>query len=156
MTESVDAEPLRITAARSYLLRVPVPALRVDAQSTLDAWDVLAVELVTESGLSGWGYQCGFGPAMAALQHFVDGAILPDLAGRDARQHRDWWSELYLLRHHTGLNGPAIQGLSAPEWLPGICWRGRPTLRCGGCWEVSKVGLFRSTTPTAGGLATGA
>ena len=115
MIESVDVDCLRIATARSYLLRVPVPALRVDAQSVLDAWDVLAVELVTESGLSGWGYQCGFGPAMVALKQFVDGAILPDLVGRDAGGHRDWWPDLYLLRHHTGLNGPAIQGLSAPE-----------------------------------------
>ena len=52
---------------------------------------------------------------MAALKHFVEGAILPDLIGRDARRHRQWWQELYLLRHHTGLNGPAIKGLSAPE-----------------------------------------
>ena len=71
--------------------------------------------MVTDAGLIGCGYQCGSGPAMAALKHFVEGAILPDLIGRDARRHRQWWQELYLLRHHTGLNGPAIQGLSAPE-----------------------------------------
>jgi L-alanine-DL-glutamate epimerase-like enolase superfamily enzyme len=104
-----------------------VPPLRVDAQSVLDAWDVLAVELVTESGLSGWGYQCGFGPAMAALKHFVDGAILPDLIGCDARRHSEWWPELYLLRHHTGLNGPAVQGLSAPEVA---AWDLQTALRC--------------------------
>ena len=112
---SVDVETLTITTARSHLLRVPVPPLRVDAQSVLDSWDVLAVEIRTESGLCGWGYQCGFGAAMVALRNFVDGAILPELVGRDARRHREWWSELYLLRHHIGLNGPAIQGLSAPE-----------------------------------------
>ncbi|MFP6642508.1 MAG: mandelate racemase/muconate lactonizing enzyme family protein [Candidatus Latescibacterota bacterium] len=104
-----------IETARSYLLRVPVPHLRVDSQSTLESWDVLAVELVSASGLSGWGYQCGFGAAMAALKHFIDGAILPELTGRDASCHRQWWSELYLQRHHTGLNGPAIQGVSSPE-----------------------------------------
>ena len=38
-----------------------------------------------------------------------------ELAGRDASCHRQWWSELYLQRHHTGLNGPAIQGVSSPE-----------------------------------------
>jgi len=115
MQGSIDVETLTIATARSHLLRVPVPPLRVDAQSVLDSWDVLAVEITTESGLCGWGYQCGFGAAMAALRHFVDGAILPELVSRDARRHREWWSELYLLRHHIGLNGPAIQGLSAPE-----------------------------------------
>ena len=109
------SDSLTITAARSHLLRVPVRPLRVDSQSVLDAWDVLAVELVAASGLSGWGYQCGFGAAMSALKHFVDGALLPELVGRDAGQHRQWWPELYLRRHHTGLNGPAIQGVSAPE-----------------------------------------
>ncbi len=112
---SSGTESLTIAEAQSFLLRVPVPALKVDSQSTLEAWDVLAVKLVTESGLEGWGYQCGFGAAMAALKVFVDEALLPDIIGQDANMHKQWWSELYLLRHHTGLNGPAIQGVSAPE-----------------------------------------
>ena len=86
----MSTDTLTIATARSYLLRVPVRPLRVDAQSVLDSWDVLVVELVTASGLSGWGYQCGFGAVMEALKLFVDGAILPDLIGRDASRHRDW------------------------------------------------------------------
>ena len=108
-------EPLRITKAQSFLLRVPVHALKVDSQSTLESWYVLAVRLVTDSELEGWGYQCGFGAAMVALKVFVDEAILPELIGQDVRMHKQWWSEIYLLRHHTGLNGPAVQGVSAPE-----------------------------------------
>ena len=108
-------EPLHIAEAESFLLRVPVRALKVDSQSTLEAWDVLAVRLATRSGVEGWGYQCGFGAAMAALKVFVDQALLPELIGADARMHQQWWSETYLLRHHTGLNGPAVQGVSAPE-----------------------------------------
>jgi hypothetical protein len=50
-------EPLRIVEARSFLLRVPVQPLRVDAQSTLRTWDVLAVKLATDLGLEGWGFQ---------------------------------------------------------------------------------------------------
>jgi L-alanine-DL-glutamate epimerase-like enolase superfamily enzyme len=92
-----------------------VRALKVDSQSTLTAWDVLAVRLVTDSGLEGWGYQCGFRAAMSALKVFVDEALLPELIGQDARMHKAWWKELYLLRHHIGLNGPAMQGVSAPE-----------------------------------------
>lgn len=108
-------EPLVIAEAQSFHLRVPVRALKVDSQSTLDAWDVLAVRLTTESGRQGWGYQCGFGAAMEALKLFIDRAILPGLIGQDAGMHQDWWNTLYLRRHHTGLNGPAVQGVSAPE-----------------------------------------
>lgn len=108
-------EPLKITQAQSFLLRVPVRPLKVDSQSTLTAWDVLAVRLVSESGREGWGYQCGFGAAMEALKVFVDRALLPELIGQDARMHRAWWPDIFLLRHHTGLNGPAVQGVSAPE-----------------------------------------
>jgi len=108
-------EPLKISKARSFLLKVPVRPLKVDSQSTLESWDVLAVKLSTDSGLEGWGYQGGFGAAMAALKVFVDKALLPELIGRDARLHKEWWKELYLLRHHIGLGGPAIQGVSAPE-----------------------------------------
>lgn len=110
-----NSEPLKISEAQSFLLRVPVQSLKVDSQSTLEAWDVLAVKLITESGLEGWGYQSGFGAAMETLKVFFDKALLPELIGLDARLHKKWWSELYLLRHHTGLNGPAIQGISAPE-----------------------------------------
>ncbi len=112
---SCITEPLIIAEAQSYLLRVPVRPLRVDSQSTLEAWDLLAVKLVSESGLVGWGYQCGFGAAMVALKGLLDQALLPQLIGLDASMHKQWWSDLYLLRHHTGLNGPAIQGVSAPE-----------------------------------------
>ena len=108
-------EPLKIVEAQSFLLRVPVQALRVDSQSTLRAWDVLAVKLTTDSGLEGWGYQCGFGPVMAALRLFIDEALLPEIAGLDARKHEQWWRDIYLARHHLGLNGPAVQGVSAPE-----------------------------------------
>ncbi|MFQ6040105.1 MAG: mandelate racemase/muconate lactonizing enzyme family protein [Candidatus Poribacteria bacterium] len=111
----IRTEPLRITEVQSFLLRVPVRPLKVDSQSTLTAWDVLAVRLTTDSGVEGWGYQCGFGAAMAALKVFVDETLLPQIIGQDARMHKQWWSELYLLRHHTGLNGPAVQGVSAPE-----------------------------------------
>ena len=108
-------EPLNIVKAESFLLRVPVLPLRVDSQSTLDAWDVFAAKLETDSGLVGWGYQCGFGPAMVALKTLTDTALLPELVGKDARAHREWWEDLYLERHHIGLNGPSIQGVSAPE-----------------------------------------
>jgi len=50
-----------ISEARSHHLRVPVRPLKVDSQSTLEAWDVVAVELVSESGETGWGYQTGYG-----------------------------------------------------------------------------------------------
>jgi L-alanine-DL-glutamate epimerase-like enolase superfamily enzyme len=111
----IGREPLVISEARSFHLQVPVRALKVDSQSALKAWDVLAVKLVTDSGIEGWGYQCGFGGVMSALRFFLDKSILPQLIGQDARMHKKWWSELYLLRHHTGLNGPAVQGISAPE-----------------------------------------
>jgi len=108
-------EPLKIAEEQSFLLRVPVQALRVDSQSTLRAWDVLAVKLTTASGLEGWGYQCGFGPAMAALKLFIDEALLPEIVGLDAGKQEQWWRDIYLRRHHVGLNGPAVQGVSAPE-----------------------------------------
>ena len=115
-TNTVDnLGPLCIKEAQSYHLRIPVRPLRVDSQSTLEAWDVIAVKLVTFSGIIGWGYQTGFGAVMAVLKRFIDDVILPDIIGLDVRLHKKWWRELFLLRHHTGLNGPAIQGVSAPE-----------------------------------------
>lgn len=108
-------EPLKITQAQSFLLRVPVQPLKVDSQSTLRAWDVLAVKLTADAGFEGWGYQCGFGPVMVALKTFIDAALLPELIGLDAGLHPQWWDDLYLRRHHLGLNGPAMQGVSAPE-----------------------------------------
>lgn len=115
MSEMNNLDRLTISQAESHLLRVPIRPLQVDSQSAIEAWDVLAVRLTTDSGLESWGYQCGFGPAMVALKTFLDKAILPKLLGLDARMHKKWWSELYLMRHHIGLDGPSIQGVSAPE-----------------------------------------
>ncbi|MFC1607219.1 mandelate racemase/muconate lactonizing enzyme family protein [Candidatus Latescibacterota bacterium] len=113
--DHISSDPVRITNAISCLLHVPVRPLRVDSQSTLDAWDVLAVKLTTDTGIEGWGYQTGFGPVMTALKSFMDNVILPQLPGLDIRMHKAWWRDLFLYRHHTGLNGPAFQGVSAPE-----------------------------------------
>ena len=104
-----------IINAESFLLRVPVRPLQVDSQSTIEAWDVLAVKLELRSGIVGWGYQCGFGPAMASAKAFIDNAILPEIVGMDARMHKAWWPNIYIGRHHIGLNGPSFQGISAPE-----------------------------------------
>jgi L-alanine-DL-glutamate epimerase-like enolase superfamily enzyme len=108
-------EALKIVKAQSYLLEVPVPLLHIDSQSDISAWHVLAVCLRSETGHEGWGYQSGFGPVMGALRQFLEADILPAIIGKDAADHKRWWSEIYLLRHHLGLNGPAIQGISAPE-----------------------------------------
>jgi len=108
-------ERLEIVQARSYLLEVPVPVLRIDSQSDIAAWNVLAVELVSRSGIHGWGYQCGFGPVMRATRVLLDQGILPRLVGLDARSHRTWWRQVQMERHHLGLSGPAMQGVSAPE-----------------------------------------
>ena len=114
MTDSGSSD-YSIAAAESFLLRVPVRPLQVDSQSTLDAWDVLAVRIDLQSGISGWGYQCGFGSAMVSAKAFIDNAILTELPGKDVRMHKQWWHELYVNRHHIGLNGPSFQGISAPE-----------------------------------------
>ncbi len=110
-----DLEPLVIEKAECRHLRIPIRPLRVDSQSTLAAWDVVVVSLATRDGLTGWGYQCGFGPVMGTLRAFIADAVLPGFAGRDARAVRSWWHERYLMRHHIGLDGPSIQGVSAPE-----------------------------------------
>ena len=110
-----DHFSLTIQKTESYHLRVPVGPLQHDSQSKLNAWHVVAVCLTAENGLIGWGYQTGFGPVMHALKIFLDREILPALIGLDVFQHKYWWSELYLYRHHMGLNGPAFQGVSAPE-----------------------------------------
>ncbi len=110
-----NIEPLKIVSADCYLMRIPIRALKVDSQSTVTAWDVLAVKLTSQSGIEGWGYQGGFGPSMQALKVFIDKTLLPDIIGQDARMHQKWWSDLYLMRHHIGLDGSAFQGVSAPE-----------------------------------------
>jgi len=106
---------IAIQKAESFHLRVPVGPLQHDSQSKLEAWDVVAVRLTAENGIEGWGYQVGFGPVMFALKIFIDREIIPSLVGLDVFEHKRWWSELYLRRHHMGLNGPALQGVSAPE-----------------------------------------
>lgn len=113
--DRLDPEALKIKSAQTYLIEVPVPVLRIDSSSDIEAWQVLAVCLRSQSEHEGWGYQTGFGPVMSIIRRFLEQDILPQLLGRTALTHRDWWGNLYLRRHHIGLNGPTIQGISAPE-----------------------------------------
>ena len=113
--ETNESDPLIIESTQTYLIEVPVPVLKVDSSSAIAAWQVLAVRIRSHSGIEGWGYQTGFGAIMPILRRFLEREILPQLIGLDALDHRRWWSDVYLHRHHTGLHGPTLQGISAPE-----------------------------------------
>ena len=112
---TIEADALIITSAHTHLIEVPVPVSQVDSTSEIAAWQVLAVCLRTKSGLEGWGYQTGFGAVMPVVRQFMTQEILPQIIGKDALEHSSWWRQIYLNRHHIGLNGPTLQGISAPE-----------------------------------------
>jgi L-alanine-DL-glutamate epimerase-like enolase superfamily enzyme len=116
MPEQLAAlDPVIIEHVTSHHLRIPVRPLRVDSQSILDTWDVIVVSYETANGLTGWGYQCGFGPIMGAIHAFIRDSLLPDIKGLDARKVIAWWHKRFLMRHHMGLDAPLIQGVSSPE-----------------------------------------
>ena len=111
----IDSDELEIVSAQSYLLKIPNTLQNMDSRSTLKTWDTLAVKLTTRSGLQGWGFQCGFGRIMEWLRGFLDTDIFPQIIGQNASNHRQWWHDIYLDRLHTGIYGPVLQAVSAPE-----------------------------------------
>jgi L-alanine-DL-glutamate epimerase-like enolase superfamily enzyme len=111
----IDSDELAIIKAESYLLKVPSQQKIMDSRISIETWDILAVKLTTRSGLQGWGYQCGFGRIMEILRDFIDTALFPQIMGQNASNHKQWWHDIYLNWFHTGIHGPVLQGISAPE-----------------------------------------
>src|ERR1700710_2375068 len=105
---------MKITKVETAVLEVPLDVPIADAQSRLDKWGLLYVQIHTDEGITGCGYHSNTGGGARSLKTLMDYDIAPQLIGRDVFMVKRIWEEIYLRTHFTGVTGVSVQGLAAP------------------------------------------
>jgi L-alanine-DL-glutamate epimerase-like enolase superfamily enzyme len=84
-----------ITGAESFRLQVPVESAIADSMRTVSAVEFVGVLVTTSDGLVGTGYTITVGHGGRVVQTVLDDLYLDELTGRDPRQVREIWHDLY-------------------------------------------------------------
>ena len=106
---------MKITRVETAVLEVPLEVPITDSQTRLDKWGLLYVQIHTDEGVVGCGYNSTTGSGSRSLKALMDYDIAPQLLGRDVFLVKRIWEEIYLRSHFTGVTGVSVQGLAAPE-----------------------------------------
>lgn len=110
-------DSLTIRAVLAHPLRAPLPTPQVTAQGDWPALEIVVVEVVTESGLSGLGEVLGRRGA-SAYAGFIREVLAPRLIGRSAHDRRALWRTLRgtLTGRPGGVLLECIAGLDIALW----------------------------------------
>jgi L-alanine-DL-glutamate epimerase-like enolase superfamily enzyme len=106
---------MRIKSIETSVLLVPLDTPIGDAQLYIERWGVVVVQVRTDAGIVGFGYNSNIGAGGQALKVLIDQDIAPRLLGKDIFTVKRIWEEAYLNTHFTGITGVAVQGLAAVE-----------------------------------------
>jgi L-alanine-DL-glutamate epimerase-like enolase superfamily enzyme len=106
---------MRIVSAEVFHLRLALPEAVADALTDVTHWDVIALRLDSDEGISGWGYNCTLAEGSGAVKALLEQDLAPKLIGQDPAEVARLWKEIYLDRHFTGITGVAVMGIAAPE-----------------------------------------
>lgn len=138
---------MKITDIIVHWLRIPLPAGVADSAQSLATWDVVAAEVQTDNGPTGWGYNGTTGAGSAALVALLRDDLAPRFIGQDPFAVRRLWKVHYLDRLHTGIGGIAFQGVAAIEvalWDLVAKECGQPLWRLLGGFETERIPLYRT------------
>jgi D-galactarolactone cycloisomerase len=95
---------MKITAVKTYLLKHPMSRPTGPANFYFRIRTALLIKIESDEGLAGWGETV----ALPGLKGIIDEHYTPMLIGRDPRQHRSIWRELW--GQNFG-NGVALGGV---------------------------------------------
>lgn len=85
----------KIVDAQSFLVDIPVEALRTDALQTFLKQETLFVSIKTDDGNSGLGYSYTIGTGGTAVLAMLRDYLIPQLIGKDARNIERIWLDLF-------------------------------------------------------------
>lgn len=104
-----------ITAARSFLVDIPVETPRTDASQAFLKQETIFVEVATDDGASGLGYSYTIGTGGTAVRALLDDYLLPQLVGRDADAVESCWQHLYHATRATAVGAITSLALAAVD-----------------------------------------
>lgn len=91
---------MKVTGAESFLLRVPVGRTIADSMQSVTQLEFAGVRVATDAGVSGTGYTITVGHGGSVIREALDSLFVGDLAGKDPRNVREIWRELYFGKSH--------------------------------------------------------
>ena len=91
---------MKVTAAESFLLRVPVGRGIADSMQFVTHLEFAAIKVATDAGIEGTGYTITVGHGGSVIQKALDTLFIEDLLGTDPRNVRETWHKLYFGRSH--------------------------------------------------------
>jgi len=100
---------MKITAIKTRVITDELPEKFGMSQWFWNKRAICIVEITTDSGITGWG-EC-FGPAQANAA-LINELFAPLLKGKNPRQRRVLWEEMYNRTREFGRKGIAISALS--------------------------------------------
>lgn len=104
---------MRIESIETFVLRVPLVEERFfSSQCAFPARNSLLVCVRTDTGITGWGEGGQYGPP-EPVAACINTVLAPLILGRDPKQPRRIWEELYAATRDFGQKGTYIEAISA-------------------------------------------
>ena len=105
---------MKITAAESFVLKVPVGNAIADSMQFVTHLEFAGLTIATDAGISGTGYTMTVGHGGRVIQEALDSLFIDDLLGKDPRNVREIWQQLYFGKSHwIGRAGATTMAQSA-------------------------------------------
>ncbi|MEA3406846.1 MAG: mandelate racemase/muconate lactonizing enzyme family protein [Chloroflexota bacterium] len=104
---------MRIESIETFILKVPLGEKRFfSSQCAFPARNSLLVRIRTDAGITGWGEGGQYGPP-EPVATCINAVLAPRILGRDPKQPRRIWEELYAATRDFGQKGTYIEAISA-------------------------------------------
>jgi L-alanine-DL-glutamate epimerase-like enolase superfamily enzyme len=91
---------MKVTGAKSFVLKMPVGSAIADSMQFVTHLEFAGLTVSTDSGISGTGYTVTVGHGGAVIQKALDTLFIDDLVGKDPRNVREIWQQLYFGKSH--------------------------------------------------------
>lgn len=91
---------MQVAAAESFVLRVPVGSAIADSMQFVTHLEFAGLTVSTDAGLCGTGYTVTVGYGGGVIQKAIDSLFIDELIGKDPRNVREIWQQLYFGKSH--------------------------------------------------------
>ncbi|MBI2994480.1 MAG: mandelate racemase/muconate lactonizing enzyme family protein [Gammaproteobacteria bacterium] len=91
---------MKITSAESFVLDVPIGSEIADSMQFVTRLEFAGLTIRTDAGIDGTGYTVTVGAGGRVIQTAIDTLYIDDLIGKDPRNVREIWQELYFGKAH--------------------------------------------------------
>lgn len=107
---------MRIEDIQTKRYHLPLTHPMTDAShGVMTQFEVIMIELQTDSGLAGHGYTYTIGCGGAAIRALIDTDLKPILLGADANRIEQIWDRMWRRLHYVGRGGLASFAISAVD-----------------------------------------